>query len=149
MSTFIKLTSDTIGEPIYVNVDFVTLIRRDENTTRLFFEDDEHVVSKETPEQIMQMIAQSQPPQNASPWELPRVWRDGCWRSDYQGQMFPPHWPSNREWGHWQELNSFDEAADALLRPMQTCQPSDRDKPAFDAMMKKAQEEPLDGPPDV
>lgn len=142
MAKFLKLTCDPSGSELLVNVDAVTAIRVIENQTFVFYQGKSHSIVKETPDQILKMIPRATEP--ALPWPWPPSWRNGWSPSPADWR----HWHSNREWNNLQEVKSFDEAADALLRPIQTCQPSDRDKPAYDEMMKQAQE-PLDGPPDM
>lgn len=149
MAKFLKLTQKSGNHPLYVNIEFVSIIRVVGGDTLLFYENGEYFVVCETPEQILQMIADESPTPPVSSSDFPRMWRDGWYQGQYHGQMLTRQWPSDYGWGaDAVEATSFDQVAASLRRPIQTCQPSDRDKPAYDEMMKQAQE-PLDGPPDM
>lgn len=129
MAKFVKLTQLPSGDTFYVNIEFVSIIRVIGGSTVVFYEGDEHSIVSETPEQILQMIADETPPP-VTAGEFPRIWRDGWPHGMFHGAMFPPQWPSNKDWDHgWTEVTSFDQVADSLHKP--------------------TQKEPLDGPPDM
>ena len=121
MATFLKLTTDPSGDTIFINVEQVTTIRKIGKETFLFYQGEEHSIVKESPEQIMQMIAQSAPrhwldhpidwyrptwPQ--PPRETPREPQYG-W-----GQPSVPSGPwSTLDWKP-EEVTSFEQVADFL-----------------------------------
>ena len=77
MATFLKLTTDPSGDTIFINVEQVTTIRKIGKETFLFYQGEGHSIVKESPEQIMRMIAQS----------APRHWLD------HPIDWYRPTWP--------------------------------------------------------
>lgn len=158
MAKFVKLTVHVDNSTTYINVASIACMRRGKDRTVVSFDRGDYVEVVETPEQILQMIADETPPP-VSAGEFPRMWRDGWsgsfdWHKAQEAMrrhngMLPTQWSSNKDWERvCTGVTSFDQIADALLRPVRPCQPSDCDKQVYDEMMKNAQE-PLDGPPDM
>lgn len=108
MAKFVKLTQKSGDHPLYVNIEFISIIRVVDGDTLVFHENGEYYDVCETPEQILQMIADETPPP-VSAGEFPRMWRDG--------------WTGSFDWQQAQEAmrrhSGMETLLDSLHKPTQ------------------------------